>query len=221
MALVIAFIVLIAYLLGSIPFGLLAGKMKGIDVRHHGSGNIGATNVFRSLGPLWGVLVFIADAGKGLVAVLLGAWLSQHFPNSLTTMAGFGSTSAVMPKLSAEIIAAIWCIIGHNFPVWLGFKGGKGVATSAGVLLGLVPAATGIAILVWVAVLFITRYVSVASICASLSLPLAVAVLPNDPDKWPIFGLACVASFLVVWRHRVNIDRLRHGTEHRFGKHKA
>ncbi len=214
-------IIALSYLLGSVPFGLLAGKVKGVDVRHHGSGNIGATNVFRILGPAWGVAVFIADAGKGVGAVLLGGWLSQHFPASLTNMDQFGATNIAMPKVSAEIIAAIWCIIGHNFPVWLGFKGGKGVATSAGVLLGLVPAATGIALVVWIAVFFTTRYVSVASICASLSLPLAVALLPAGPDKWPVFGLAVVAAFLVLWRHRTNIERLRLGTEHRFGKPKT
>ena len=112
------------------------------------------------------------------------------------------------------------CIAGHNFPIWLGFKGGKGVATSAGVMFGLLPLASLVGFVVWVIVFFSTRYVSVASMTGACALALAVLVIPGDPDRWPVFVLALVAVILIFWRHRANIERLRNGTEHRWEKKK-
>src|SRR5215218_3850474 len=137
-----------AYLLGSVPHGYLAGKAAGVDVRQHGSGNIGATNVLRALGKPWGLAVFFADALKGFVAVRLALFLVHRSPEA----AGYADFYA--------IFAAAVCVIGHSFPVWLKFKGGKGVATSAGAVLGMMPLAAISIFLVWLAVFFLTRYVS-------------------------------------------------------------
>jgi len=204
MALVLT-IVLVAYLLGSIPFGHVAGRLAGVDVRKFGSGNIGATNVMRVLGKPWGFSVFFADAFKGFLAVRLAIWLSQN--------AGIGDYNEFY-----AILAAAVCVVGHSFPVWLKFKGGKGVATSAGALLGVVPIAATTILLVWLGVFFATRYVSVASIIAALALPIVVGVLVRlNLTQGPVllyFSLAMTA--LVIWRHRSNISRLRSGTEQRF-----
>ena len=214
-------VILLSYLLGSIPFGFLVGRMRGIDVRKHGSGNIGATNVFRILGAKWGILVFFCDAGKGFAAVLLAKWLNANFPVDLLHAPLHDLRPVAVPLVVGTIMAAIWCIVGHSFPFWLRFKGGKGVATSAGVMLGLLPLASLVAFAVWVVVYFATRYVSLASITAAVCLPIAVLLIPHDPDRWPLFVLAVVAAFLVIWRHRANIERLMNGTEHRFTKKKS
>lgn len=188
--------VLLSYLLGSIPNGLLVGRLRGIDIRQHGSGNIGATNVFRVLGKGLGILVFLLDAGKGLLAVRLAMGLAQH-----------GS-----PELSG-VIAAISCIIGHNFPVWLKFKGGKGIATSAGVLIGLLPWATLIVFAVWGVVFSLSRYVSLASVVAAAALPVVVWMLAG---AGALFYFALAAGVLAILRHKSNIQRLLNGTENRF-----
>ncbi len=197
----------LSYLLGSIPFGFLVGKARGIDIREHGSGNIGATNVLRVLGKKFGIPVFIGDALKGLIAVRLAIDLAAQ--------------GQQIPLAAAGIMAGICCLLGHSFPIWLGFKGGKGIATSAGVLIGFLPvAALGIA-LVWSAVFFTTRYVSLASICAALALPLIVLgelIFVWKSGGWPFFYFALVVSLLAVWRHRSNIGRLLKGTEPRFVK---
>jgi glycerol-3-phosphate acyltransferase PlsY len=213
------FIIVLGYLLGSVPFGLIAGHMKGMDIRHHGSGNIGATNVFRVLGRGWGIAVFACDAAKGYLAVVLAMYLNAHFREWCETV-DFVRESQALPPLGAQILGGIWAIIGHTFPCWLGFKGGKGVATSLGVVIALVPFAASISLVVWVVSVIITRFVSVASILASLTVPLVVAFQPASADKWPLFTLCIVAAFLIVWRHRPNIHRLFHGTEHRVGKPK-
>lgn len=203
-------IVSLCYLLGSIPFGFLIAKMRGIDIRQHGSGNIGATNVLRVLGKKFGVAVFILDTVKGIIAARLAIHISATHPGGV-------------PLAAAAIMGAICCILGHNFPIWLGFKGGKGIATSAGVLIGMLPlAALGIAI-VWAIVFYSTRYVSLASICAALSLPVIVlGLLFLGPVKgWPFFYFALVVGLLAVWRHRANIQRLFAGTEPRFVKKSA
>ncbi len=195
------------YLLGSIPFGYLAGKAAGIDVREHGSKNIGATNVWRVLGKKWGLPTFLCDALKGTVAVLLGFWIARHTPGAFQDTAFAGIT------------AAIGCIAGHNFPIWLRFKGGKGVATSLGVIIGMVPLAALIIFIIWGIVFKITRYVSLASIVAAVAFPLTVVVLLflNLCHGWANFYFALAAALLVVRRHRENILRLRTGTENRFG----
>ncbi len=201
---------LASYLAGSIPFGFLAGRCKGVDIRTLGSGNIGATNVLRVLGRKWGIPVFLCDAAKGFFAVYLSMRIARH--------CGLFSPS---PELIG-IVAAVCCIIGHNFPCWLRFKGGKGVATSAGVLIGLMPLQALIVIMVWAIVFFSTRYVSLASLMAALSLPLAllIALSPSDAARSPLFHFALLISALVFWRHRANIQRLVAGTENRFERRK-
>ena len=193
----VAFI-LLAFLLGSFPTGYLVARAKGIDIRQHGSGNIGATNVFRTLGKPLGVFVFVIDALKGFAAV----WLTLRF----------GASSAW-----PGILAAVAVIAGHNYTPWLGFKGGKGIATSAGVLIALMPWAVLIIAVVWFIVFPITRYVSLASICAAAALPLAVGALwfAGCGGNAPLLGFSLVISALAIWRHRPNIGRLRNGTEPR------
>jgi glycerol-3-phosphate acyltransferase PlsY len=201
-----------AYLLGSIPFGLLLGRLGGVDVREHGSGNIGATNVWRVLGPKWGGTTFLLDTAKGFVAVRLAENIAYH------------RVPHPVPEdylAYAAVFAALACILGHTFPVWLKFKGGKGVATSLGVLLAVVPPmATGVVFLVWLVVFGISRYVSLASILAALSLPIAVGALQllGELQGRVYMTFACAAAFLVVRRHRENIKRLFAGTESRFKK---
>lgn len=192
-----------AFLLGSIPTGYLVARVKGIDIRRHGSGNIGATNVFRTLGKPLGILVFVIDALKGFAAV----WLGQH--------SGDGSAWT-------GIVCAVAAIAGHNYTPWLGFKGGKGIATSAGVLLALMPWAVLAIAMVWILVFRISRYVSLASICAAAALPLAVAALwyAGCGGNGPLLGFALLISALAIWRHRSNMARLRAGTEPRFERKK-
>lgn len=203
----------LAYLLGSIPFGLLAARLKGIDIRSTGSGNIGATNVWRVMGWQWGLPTFLCDFGKGLMAVLIAKALAARcVPDAAADDLNY-----------AGIAAAIGCIIGHNFPIWLGFKGGKGVATSLGVIAGMMPIASVVIFAVWGITLKLSRYVSVASIIAALSLPIAVIALLflGLMHGWANFYFAVAAALMVVLRHVGNIRRLIAGTESRVGERKA
>lgn len=188
-----------AFLLGSVPTGYLVARARGVDIRQHGSGNIGATNVFRTLGKPLGVFVFVVDALKGFAAVFAASQL-----------AGGGAWP--------PIVAAVAVIAGHNYTPWLGFRGGKGIATSAGVLLALMPLAVAMIATVWAIVFFTTRYVSLASISASAALPLSVCTLwfAGCGGSGPLLGFSIVISTLAIWRHRSNIRRLRDGTEPRF-----
>ncbi len=198
---------LFAFLLGSIPTGYLVGRARGVDIRKIGSGNIGATNVFRSLGRGPGVFVFACDALKGLAAVLAAAGLigSDWLP------AAAGSVPA-----TAGITAGIAAILGHNFTPWLGFKGGKGIATSAGVLLGILPVSVSAALLVWIVLFYTTRFVSVASIGSAVTIPVVTAVLVAFQGANPLLlWFAVAVGALAIWRHRSNIVRLRAGTESR------
>ena len=199
-------IVILCYLIGSFPSGYLVGKSQGIDIRQHGSRNIGATNVLRVMGKKWGYFVFLCDSLKGFLAVKLGVLLA----------AGAGAD----PTL-AGVVGGICCIVGHNYTVWLGFKGGKGIATSIGVLLAIVPIlVVVIVLLVWLAVFLTWKYVSLASICAALSLPLAVLILfplVAHGNYWVLLIFSIIVAALAVWRHRPNIDRLLQGKENRFG----
>ena len=197
-----------SYLLGSIPFGLLAAKCRGVDIRKHGSGNIGATNVWRVCGWRCGLPVFVLDVLKGVVAVWLARWLVGRFGGDAAWTA---------------IAAAMACVIGHSFPVWLGFKGGKGVATSLGVFLGLMWLPSLIALVIWTIVFKVSGYVSLASIVAAVVLPAAAIAMQFTSWKsgWPVSGFAIFAGLLVILRHRSNIARLRAGTENRFGRKKA
>lgn len=188
-----------AFLLGSIPTGYLVARARGVDIRQHGSGNIGATNVFRTIGKPLGIFVFAVDALKGFVAVFAASQLAAG--------------GAWLP-----IVAAVAVIAGHNYTPWLGFRGGKGIATSAGVLLALMPLAVAMIATVWAAVFFTTRYVSLASISASAALPLSVGALwfAGCGGSGPLLGFSIVISALAIWRHRSNIQRLCNGTEPRF-----
>ena len=212
-------IVSAGYLLGSIPTGYLTGRAKGIDIRKHGSGNIGATNVSRTLGKKYGIFVFVCDALKGLIAVRFGIYLSQHMAWNVVTTPDSISIH-MMPSAIAGIIGAFACILGHNFPVWLKFKGGKGVATSLGVIIGLVPFAAAIAFALWVAILFASGYVSLASILATISVPVTVAFTAREHDRMPLLIFTSVATLLIVVRHKENIKRLLNGTESSFKKPK-
>lgn len=196
-------VALAGFLLGSVPTGYLVARVRGIDIRQHGSGNIGATNVFRTLGKPLGVFVFLVDALKGFAAVYLAMHLSD---GTRATWLG--------------IVGAVAVIAGHNYTPWLGFRGGKGIATSAGALLALMPQSVAVIAFVWIAVFKWSRYVSLASICASAALPLSVAVFwwSGVGGNAPLLGFTVLISALAIWRHRSNIARLREGTEPRFAK---
>ena len=204
--LVFAAVVLISYLLGSIPAGYLAGRIAGIDIRHAGSGNIGATNVTRVLGKRYGYPVFVVDFLKGLMAVSISILVEKRVQPVL------------VPTELLGIVAAISCVIGHSFPVWLSFKGGKGVATSMGALFGLVPFVALIGVAVWVITFEMTRYVSVASMTAALAVPISILILMPLKQTGGVVLLypsICLAA-LVIFRHRSNLSRLVRGTEPRF-----
>lgn len=197
--------VLIAYLTGSIPFAYLAGKAKGVDLRQHGSGNLGATNAVRVLGPRVGALVYVADTLKGALPVLL-------LPSRI---------DSAHPELWA-IAFGVAAIIGHVRPIFLrGQGGGKGVATAGGVFFGLAWQPTLIAFLAFVGAVAITRYASVGSLTAAIVLSVALLVFRGPAD--PLFLISCVIGVFVVWTHRGNIARLTRGTEPKIGsrKHEA
>jgi glycerol-3-phosphate acyltransferase PlsY len=206
---VLAFIVIsvAAYLLGSIPTGYLVARAKGIDIRAVGSGNIGATNVFRILGKPAGILVLVVDGLKGFAAC---SWLADFVVQPF----------AVAPdKIECmKIVAGICAVLGHNYTCWLKFKGGKGIATSAGVYFALAPLAAGIALGTWMIMFTLSRYVSVASIAAAASLPVAVW-LTNDSL---FLGIVTTAlGLLAIFKHKGNIQRLLNGTERRLGQKSA
>ena len=194
------------YLLGSIPFGYLAGRIAGIDIRKCGSGNVGATNVTRTLGKAYGYPVFVADFLKGFGAVKISLLIAARVQSDWSSAEMLG------------IVAAISSVIGHSFPVWLRFKGGKGVATSAGALLGLAPVAALAGGAIWILTFWLTRYVSLASIAAATALPLVILVttwLSRTAGKPLFYSSVCLAA-VVIWRHRSNLSRLMDGTEPRF-----
>lgn len=201
-----ATVLIISYLLGSIPAGYLAGRLAGVDIRKAGSGNIGATNVMRVLGKAYGYPVFAIDFLKGLAAVRVSILIARHIQLAGTSMELIG------------IVAAVSCVTGHVFPVWLQFKGGKGVATSAGALFGLMPVALLIGAAVWIAMFQVTRYVSVASITAAIALPIVILImisLDQARTMALLYFSICLAA-MVILRHRSNLSRLVRGTEPRF-----
>jgi glycerol-3-phosphate acyltransferase PlsY len=198
-------ILIAAYLLGSIPFGYLIVRAKeGADVRESGSGGTGATNVSRKAGKLAGVVTLLLDALKGAVAVLLARWLlTDDFEVNWWVAC-----------------AAVLAVVGHCFPVWLGFRGGKGVATGVGVFLSLYPLAVACAAVVFVLAFVLTRYVSLGSILGSAALPLftwllGVYVRPV-PQPGPVLTAAIIAGALIILMHHANIGRLLRGTESKF-----
>ena len=182
-----------AYLIGSIPTGLLLGKAYGIDVRKEGSGNIGATNLYRTVGRKVGIITLIGDCLKGLLPVLLV------------------KSSALPPETAAWVGLAAFC--GHVFSVFLGFKGGKGVATALGVFLALAPLAVAIAIALFAVIMYLWRYVSLGSICAAAVMPPAAYMFGGTPATTAV---TLAISIIVIARHHENIRRLLSGTENRF-----
>jgi len=193
--------VILAYLAGSIPSAYIAGKVRGVDLRKHGSGNLGATNVVRVLGPKIGAAVFIADLLKGFLPVY---FLPIY-------------TETLRPDLWA-LVYGVAAILGHVKPIFLlGKGGGKGVATASGVFLALAFIPMLIAQVVWVIVFYFTRYVSLASLCGAVVLPIAILAWYRDPSS-PVFIASVIIAVFVFWTHRANIGRLRRGEEHRFVK---
>lgn len=192
-----AIAVALAYLLGSLPSGYLAGRMRGVDIRRVGSRNVGATNVFRTLGKGIGIAVMAIDIAKGVAAVLIAR-----------ALAGDPWT----------LVAAGAAIVGHVYPLWLRFRGGKGVAVGAGAVIGLVPLVAIILIPVWALVVATTRYVSLASILVAVAFaPVAWGV----GASWPTLVFATLTSLAVLWRHRGNVVRLLSGTELRLDLRRA
>jgi glycerol-3-phosphate acyltransferase PlsY len=181
----------VGYLLGSLPFGYWAGLIQGVDLRTVGSGNTGGTNAVRILGPRVGVPVIALDIAKGAAAASIGG---------------------VIGGPDVAVLASIAAVLGHAFPFWLGFRGGKAVATGAGTMLALVPWIGLAVFVIWIVVGLATRYVSVASIVAAFSYSV-LCVISGQP--WAITAYTFVAAVFVLWRHRENIARLRAGTEHR------
>ena len=200
-------IFLFSYLIGSFPSGYLIGKFNGIDIRRHGSKNIGATNVRRTLGRDWGVICFILDFLKGYLAVILiGRTIGAHY----SIGPGYGM-----------LIASVGSICGHVFPVWLKFKGGKGVATSLGVVVGISFLSFLIGGLTWLLLFHVKRIVSIASMGAVIAMALAAALF--QLFRWHAVGWPCVILFVVIAavviiRHKDNIIRLKNGTENAFKK---
>jgi len=193
---------LIAYLLGSVPFGYLIVRwQKGVDVRTTGSGSIGATNVMRSLGPVGFAATFVLDVGKGLAAVLLAAKIARNDPGCVA-------------------VAATVAILGHCFPIWLRFRGGKGVATGVGVFVALAPLQLVLVLLIFAVVVGIWRYVSLGSIVASAAFPILVYFLNQPPSPKPIVAGAAVGAVIIIAQHHSNIRRLLKGTENRLGEKK-
>jgi acyl phosphate:glycerol-3-phosphate acyltransferase len=200
-------VALVSYTIGSVPSGYIAGRLAGVDIRTVGSGNIGATNVTRNLGKKYGYPVFAADFCKGLIAVFVANRLAQQ-PGAIASAAIY------------EIVAAVCCVLGNGFPVWLGFRGGKGVAVSFGLLVALMPWAALIGIALWIVLFFSTRYVSLASIFTALMLPLIVLTLLHfgKMHEWSFLYVSIALTAFIVVRHRSNISRLLSGTEERFTK---
>lgn len=197
-------VALVGYLLGSIPFGVIVAKRYGVDIFSVGSGNPGATNVLRSVGKPAGYVVFFLDFLKGLIAVtwFLFPWVS----------------------FSGDSTFGLWglpgAVLGHTYPIFSSFRGGKGVASTMGGLLGVMPGCLIIGLVTWVIIFFSTRYVALASIGFGVSLPVcAIVNVWSNPDHSSVIGtiaLAFVIMVWIIWRHRSNIVRLRDGTENRF-----
>jgi acyl phosphate:glycerol-3-phosphate acyltransferase len=227
---------LAAYLIGSIPFGYLIGKAHGVDIREKGSGNIGATNLGRIVGKFWGQLCFLLDLGKGAGPVLAyGAYAGVL--GNLDTFRGLPPTPEEQPGsmgLLFWITVGMCAVLGHIFPIYLRFRGGKGVATGFGVMLGMWPQLTAPAfgaLFVWYVTLKLSRYVGIASCAAAASLPFWYILwrIPRAPESfahvvrevgvgWPIIAATILLALLVIYKHRGNIQRVLAGTEPKIGE---
>jgi len=218
-----------AFLVGSIPFGLLIAKSRGINIREHGSGNIGATNVLRIVGKKYGITCFFLDFLKGLIPALL-AYNLYRFAGADETMTidflrehAFDLGDSQFKAQALQVFTALCAILGHNYSPWVGFKGGKGIATSAGALIPFMPFAFPIIILIFYLTFKFTRYVSVASMTAAISLPILVLYGSWTHGKlsagtWnkPLLIFAVFIAIMAIWKHRSNIKNLIAGTEHKF-----
>lgn len=206
-----------SYVVGGIPFGLLAGKLKGVDVRKIGSGNVGAMNVGRILGSQWFVAVFLMDMVKGLIPTIVAG---RVLFDIAATDAPAGNV-----RILCWLAVAICAVLGHNYSLFLGFRGGKGVSTSMGVALGIYPELTLPALIglgIWGFGLGLTRMSSVGSIAAGVMFPVLYCILPGRDgtpllERWPYLLFTIVAALMVVVRHRANIGRILAGTERRVG----
>jgi glycerol-3-phosphate acyltransferase PlsY len=199
------------------PFGFLVAKARGIDIRSVGSGNIGATNAMRVLGKPAGIFVLIMDALKGYLAcaflpLLTWNWLAPHYSGLFF----YFQDTPVEFRMRYLVVAGVFAVLGHNYTCWLKFKGGKGIATSAGVYLALAPWPLLIAFVVFVVAVALTRYISVGSISAAIALAAAVWLMPPNNVLLGIITTALVA--LAIYKHKSNIQRLMEGTENRLGK---
>ena len=203
--------VIAAYFLGSIPTGFLVARARGIDIRTVGSGNMGATNVFRTLGKPAGILVLAADVLKGFVAGKLLALAAKHI---------FAGSAGLIVTDNFAIIAGFSAILGHNYTCWLHFKGGKGIATSLGVLIALFWKVALIVLAIWILVAAISRYVSLASIIASIWLPITVIFSHSVWGDYSgrLVWISVIMGALAVYKHKPNIQRLLKGTERRIGE---
>lgn len=216
-----AMLLFACYLVGGIPFGLIVSRLKGVDIRARGSGNLGATNVGRVLGKKWGVLVLLLDASKGAATSIAGGAYLEY---SGLDVSGHAALSDLV-----WLGTGLCCVIGNVAPVYLRFKGGKGVATALGVLLGIYPYLTLpalAALAVFAIVVAVSRYISLGSIVGAISMPpafVAVSMLQGWPpaDHYPLLGLTVLLATAVVLRHRANIGRLLAGTENRLGAAKS
>jgi acyl phosphate:glycerol-3-phosphate acyltransferase len=187
-------LILFGYLMGSVPVGFILGSRSGIDVRAVGSGNVGATNVARVVGKRQGILTLIADTAKGLLPVILAMQLGA--------------------SLAATVLVGAAAFLGHLYPIFLRFKGGKGVATALGVFLALAPMATLVLVAVFAATVLISRIVSLSSIVAALAAPMVFWLLSYPPL---VVGMATFIALAITWRHQSNIRRMLNGSEPRFG----
>ena len=216
MTLTIPFVLLAGYLLGSIPAGYLAGRwLQGVDIRTLGSGSTGATNVLRQFGKGPALVVFLVDVLKGTAAVVLAKALLEPLPGT--------ATGADWLSDSWVVAAGLAALAGHIWPVWLGWRGGKAVATALGMLLGLTTPVGLACFGVFLTVLSISRIVSLSSVAAAISLPLLMLGWFHDHAmglRWPYLVLALLTSSLVIWRHRSNLQRLLAGTEPKLGQKK-
>lgn len=225
---------LIAFLAGSVPFGLFIAKAKGVNIREHGSGNIGATNVLRVIGKPYGVACLLLDFLKGFLPTVLALSVyliaGKNPQMSLESLRGISTTFPAADAWQAQtlvILTGLAAILGHNYSPWIGFKGGKGIATSGGVLVALMPVGVVVLLAVWALLFFTTRYVSVASMGTALTVPLVTlygsyrhGYLADGTWNKPLFVFSIVIAFLAVWRHRSNIAALKDGTEHKFSQRK-
>jgi glycerol-3-phosphate acyltransferase PlsY len=196
---------IIAFLMGATSPGAVAGRIAGVDLRAHGSGNLGATNTFRVLGARYGIPVLIVDVVKGILPVLL--------------VAPYFAAGSPLGETGIRTLAALAAVAGHIWSPFVGFRGGKGVATAAGAFLALSPFAALAAIIVWSALALGTRYFSVGSMGAALVLPVAVGIeagIRGTPQPWVLIVTAAILTIIIISRHRGNIARLRRGEENRF-----